>query len=159
MSIYTDEFLSELISCSKKIIDPPKREWKNIGRYRRNEMRLESSDKQHHFHVFMRQSEEFLENFSIGMNYFPKTEPSFCLIRYNGRHGAVKEHPHHADFHVHRILSEDLNNDIRAEKHVEITTEYASYEEALRYFLKEINLIGEDKEKYFSWVSQMKLSF
>ena len=55
------------------------------GKMKRNDMTLKSTDGKHSFRAFLRQSEEFPENFSVGLVYQPGEEPgSFQLIRCNG---------------------------------------------------------------------------
>ena len=73
-------------------------------------MKLESVDDGHSFHCFMRQSEEFQENFSIVLVYHPGEEPgSIQLLRFNGQHGGERSHPHHSIFHIHTSTADDIN--------------------------------------------------
>lgn len=68
------------------------------GKHSRNDMELESLDGNHGFRAFMRQSLEFTEDFSVGLEYLPKDEPGrFCLVRCNGMHGGHQVHPHHGN--------------------------------------------------------------
>ena len=67
--IYTDEDLLQLISCQKRISQPPRKEMRAEGGYLRNDMELESLDGKHAFRAFMRQSRQFPENFSVGLDY------------------------------------------------------------------------------------------
>jgi hypothetical protein len=151
---YTVQDITKLISCSKKILDPPKRDMRVGDGFRRNDMTLVSDGVPGFFHVFMRQSEDFQENFSIGLRYDPKDGTGdITLIRCNGPHGAYNgnadpSHPHW-DFHVHRASPEAIANGFRAEKYAEKTLEFASLEEALRYFLRETNVDPGDVETYF----------
>jgi len=155
---YTDDDFTHFIACQKRISQPPRREMRVEGQMFRNEMELESLDKQHAFHVFMRQSREFSENFSIGIDYLPKDEPGrFCLLRCNGRHGGNKEHPHHSHCHIHRSIAGDVNAGIRAERRIEQIGEYASYRDALFYFLKLINVTAADLSEHFPGIFQADL--
>jgi len=89
MRTFTDDELESLILCPKQVDEPPRREMRLDGKHKRNDMTLKSMDGKHCFRVFMRQSEEFSENFSVGLVYLPSEEPgSFQLIRCNGQHGA-----------------------------------------------------------------------
>jgi len=100
MRTFTDEELKSLIACPKQVIAPPRREMRLDGKMKRNDMTLKSADGKHEFRVFMRQNDEFPENFSIGLMYLPNEEPgSFQLLRCNGQHGGERVHPHHAAFH------------------------------------------------------------
>jgi len=153
--IYMDDELTRLIGCEKRITQTPKREMRTEGQMQRNEMELESLEGKHAFRVFMRQSLQFAENFSIGMDYLPKDEPgSFCLLRCNGRHGGHKVHPHHLHCHIHHSRAEDINAGLRVERHIEPTTEYAAFRDALRYFLLRVNVQTPDLAQYFPGIAQ-----
>ena len=155
---YSEDDLKNLITCRKRISQPPRDEMRREGNTLRNEMELESLDTQHSFYVFMRQSREFSENFSIGIDYLPRDEPGrFCLLRCNGRHGGNREHPHHSHCHIHRSTAGDVNAGIRAERHIEQIGEYASYRDALFYFLKLINITESDLAKHFPEIIQADL--
>lgn len=109
-------------------------------------MMLMSKDKQFHFRVFMRQSLEFEEDFSVGLDYVPRDEAgSFCLTRCNGRHGGHQAHPHHLSYHIHTAKAEDVNVGISLERHIEITTEYASFYDAIGHFISLTGIEGTDK--------------
>ena len=146
MRSYTQEELDKLIKCRKIITKPPKEKMRlEKGSYR-NDMELFSEDKQFRFTSFMRRNEDYPENFSIGLDYHPKEErASICLIRCNGPHGdfnsAESNNPHFQS-HVHKAKAENIEAGLRPEKHAEIIDAYASYEEALQYFLKYVNAIN-----------------
>jgi hypothetical protein len=100
-------------------------------------------------------NEDFPENFSIGLKYNPTDERGeIILLRCNGQHGVYNggsgtpDHPHW-DYHVHTASEEALSVGERAEKYAVKTTEYASYEEALHYFLKTVNIDEAECNKYF----------
>jgi hypothetical protein len=156
MLIFTEQDIANLIACRKEVVDPPRREMKLEGKMKRNEMTLRSADKKHEFRVFMRQTEEFQENFSIGLVYLPHEDPGeFVLIRCNGQHGGTRLFPHHAVYHIHSIRAEDLNAGIKEPRMVEQSIEYASFAEALRIFCHRINLDSADQ--YFPGLVQRRL--
>lgn len=156
--IYTDEDLTQLITCHKRITQPPHRDMRMEGQMLRNEMELESLESIHSFRVFMRQHRAFPENFSIGIDYLPKEEPgSFCLLRCNGKHGGYKAHSHHSDCHIHRSIAEDVNAGVRLERHIELISEYAAFRDALCYFLRLINITANDFNKHFPSIFQADL--
>lgn len=160
MSTYTDEQLEALVQCLKLIVDPPAVKMKSERGSKRNGMVLQSQDGNHRFRVFMRQSEDFEENFSIGLDYLPKdASGSFCLLRCNGKHNGHQAHPHHLSFHVHRVKADDVNNGNKQERHIEVTTEYAAYRDGLAYFLKLINLTlsQDESNRYFPGLMQQTL--
>ena len=153
---FTDEHLVTLVSCPKQVLDPPRHEMRLEGRMRRNDMTLQSADGDHLFRAFLRQSEDFPENFSIGLIYQPGEEPgSFQLIRCNGQHGGERVHPHHAVFHVHRSRAEDINSGILEPREIERAEAYASFREALAYFCRIIRL--QNPDQYFPGISQSRL--
>jgi len=114
---------------------------------RRNGFRVEC-DAGRRFSIFMRINEAFEENFSIGLMYEPIGDSSLTLLRCNGPHGEfvnslTNPHPH-LGYHVHRALEENLEDGRRAEAGAELTTEFASYQQALRYFLRRANIEWND---------------
>jgi hypothetical protein len=151
---YTEQEITRLIKCPKTVLDAPRREMKAVDGFRRNDLSLIAVGVPGYFYVFTRQTEDFPENFSIGLRYDPKNgNGDIILLRCNGPHGpynngADPNHPHW-DFHVHRASQEAIESGFRAEKHAEKALEFASFEEALPYFLKEINVEEQDVETYF----------
>lgn len=147
MRQYTQDALDALIACRKAVVDPPRKEMKSERGCRRNDMTLRSEDGQHDFTVFMRVNEDFPENFSIGLDYVPREEPgSLSLVRCNGPHGQTVDEfdasrPHFSP-HIHKALEANISRGIRPEKGAVMTREYASFEQALPYFLRLINVAG-----------------
>lgn len=161
MKRYSQGEIEGLITCKKRIADPPRKEMKADRGSLRNDMQLESLDGKMGFAVFMRINERFPENFSIGLNFIPRDEPgSFCLLRYNGPHGEhinapiEEDHPHFG-YHIHNAKAELIEAGILPEKYAEITETYASYKEALFQFMKIINI--QDGEQYFDDFGQDSL--
>jgi len=156
MRIFTDEELDSLVACPKQMVDPPRRELRAEGKMKRNDMTMKSMDGTHSFRVFLRQSDEFPENFSVGLIYLPGEEPgSFQLIRCNGQHGGERVHPHHAVFHIHRGMAEDINAGILEPRLIEQSSSYASFREALAHFCAIIHL--ERPDDYFPGLKQIPL--
>ena len=97
---YTQNEIDELISCNKKVAEAPKQKLRLVGAYWRNDMKLVSDGKPGVFAVFFRKSEEFKENFSIGISYDRKDgSGEIVLLRCNGQHGVFggsfdPQHPH-----------------------------------------------------------------
>ena len=156
MRTFTDQELIDLVTCPKQMDEPPKREMRVDGKMKRNDMTLKSLDGKHSFRVFMRQSDEFVENFSIGLMYVPGEDPgSFQLIRCNGQHGGERIHPHHAVFHIHRSNADDINAGILEPRSIEESTAYASFQEAVAHFCAIIQL--ERVDDYFPGLKQIPL--
>jgi len=150
---YTQPEIDELIACPKVVSDAPRREMKKDRGHSRNDMKLKSTDDKFEFRVFMRRNEDFPENFSIGLAFLAKDGTGeLVLLRCNGPHGGYNDsfdpaHPHW-DFHVHRASAEMIAAGLRPEKAATISAEYASFEEAVQYFLRETNVANA--REYFA---------
>jgi hypothetical protein len=139
--------IDDMISCPKVIIDAPAKTMRSEKGHKRNGMTLKSKDGELDFSVFMRINEDFEENFSIGLDYLPRDDRGkLCMIRCNGPHGLFLGGPdaqkHHLRYHIHRAKSENRNAGLRGERGAEVTEAYASYKDALMFFLKEIRVIN-----------------
>jgi len=163
--MFSQDEIDALISCSKGISEAPKREMRLDGAHLRNTAKLIALDNtKGEFIVFMRQSEDFPENFSIGLSYSPcDGRETIKLLRCNGKHGDYngsfdQDHPHF-DFHIHQASEKAIEAGYLPEKFATKTTEYASFEEAIQCFVKAINLNARDAEKYFPPNSQLIFSF
>ena len=147
--IYTEQFLKTLRTCEKKITTAPG-EFKEDRGHRKQDFEMMSLDEEHHFIGFTRQNIHFIENFSVGLLYNPRSERGkITLLRYNGPHGENVEIEHHETFHIHYATADRINAGKKAEGHVVPTDRYASFEDAIQVFLKTINLREEDKKQYF----------
>jgi hypothetical protein len=152
----SDQEIENLIECPKRIIDTPKKEMTLTNGYWRNDMKLQSTDGEYDYSVFMRKNEDFEENFSIGLIYYPRNmRGDIHLLRCNGPHGPHALFDHHEHFHIHKANQENINTGMKAEKTAYITKEYASYQDALGFFLKKCNIVNA--EEYFRDVSQQRL--
>lgn len=140
---YSQDEIESLIACEKHIVIPPKKQLASQMGSQRNEMRV-ANDGAGEFRVFMRVSEAFEEDFSIGLKYEPTDRDGLILLRFNGPHGNYLDaddptHPHNG-FHIHRASAESLLQGRKAEAGGKHTTEYASFHQALRCFLKHSNI-------------------
>ena len=83
------------------------------------------------------------------------------LLRCNGPHGVFNATfevaPSHYSFHVHSATEETISSGDRPESHAETCSEFASYEEALLYFIRATNI--ENAEEYFPDVAQGYFQF
>lgn len=159
---YSQAEIDELIGCAKVVAEPPKRDLREDRGHYRNDMRLRSSDGQLDFRVFMRRNVDLPENFSVGLAYLPKDGTGEVpLLRCNGPHGGYNAafdaaHPHW-DFHVHRASAEMIEAGQRPEKAAEVNKDFASYEEAVQYFLRTTNVT--DARTYFADIAQGTFPF
>lgn len=146
---FTEQLIQRLLNCPKEIVQPPVKPRHEKGHYRIG-FELQSVDKEFYFNAFGRYNSTFPENFSVGLIYFPKDERgSFEILRCNGMHGEHKLFPHHVNFHIHKITTEAIENNLKEDCNIEITDEYVTFDDALRFFVKYINLNPEDIQKYF----------
>lgn len=136
---YTQEVLDDLIGCRKTITDPPKKNLSSLYGHKRNGFKAKCEDGRQ-FTVFIRISEKFEENFSIGLKFDSPEGESITLLRCNGPHGEYLDpnaQPHwHSDYHYHRANIRNIDLGKKPEAGGTHTIEYASYRQALRFFLR-----------------------
>ena len=148
-----DETLIELlISCPKRINDPPRKNMLLKNRHFRNDFTAVSEDKEHLFRIFLRQNEFLPEDFSVGLVFRPPEEGEIHLLRMNGAHGEfTKNHLEgnlHFGYHIHRW---------KAGRHSlvpEPTDLYGTFQDALGYFLRVCGF--RDAETHFRFSSTEK---
>ncbi len=146
---YTNELLDQLRTCEKKIIKGPG-EFKEERGHRKQDFEMMSIDDEHHFIGFTRQNLHFPENFSVGLMYNPRDERGkIMLLRCNGPHGGNVSVEHHDQFHIHFETAERIDAGKLAPAHVEVTDHYASFDDAIQFFVKTINLRTQDRKQYF----------
>lgn len=165
MAAFTQIEIDALIRCPKKVVEAPRRTMRQEGAYLRNAAKLAAvNEVEGDFLIFLRENEDFPENFSIGLIYSPRDgRDAITLLRCNGKHGDYNksfdpEHPH-CDFHIHRATERAIEAGYAAEKFADKTMEFASFEEALQVFVKMINLNSDDARKYFPANTQFSLEF
>lgn len=167
MAIFTQTEIDALISCPKEVVEAPSRSLRKEGAHLRNDAKLVATDQtKGSFAVFVRQNIDFPENFSVGLVFSANDgRPEIKLLRCNGKHGEFNRnsgsdpsHPHW-DFHIHRATEEALDSGCTAEKNATATTEFASLEEAVQYFVKAVNLDPKDISKHFRATQQTALDF
>lgn len=147
--MYTNDFLDELLTCPKVVTEGIK-SVPNRGGYYKKVFKMASQDGLYNFRGFFNQNLTFDEDFSFGLVYAPKEERRrIKIIRINGLHGGNKHIPHHAHCHEHRTDAEDINNGLDTERHIREVSDYTTYEQGLQYYVKRINLIKADRQKYF----------
>ena len=158
--MYTDILIQELIACPKIIIENPKDSGIRRGSYK-TVFGMISTDGLHNFSGFISKNTFFQENFSIGLVYIPKEEKGkICLLRCNGLHGEVIGVLHHSFFHIHTTTADDINNGIKVEKNIQKTEEYSTFEDAIQFYIKYINITPDDRKKHFPPPSgQIELEF
>jgi hypothetical protein len=146
--------IEQLIVCEKMIVEPPKKDNTLQNRHLRKDMKLVSTDEVHKFSVFLRQSEEFQQDFTIGLLYINVEGKTFPIFRCNGPHGETvlgkaSGNPHHFSFHTHTLKADSY-----AGMEPEHTDKYATFQDAIAYFIKRCNILGADQ--YFSFLVTSK---
>ncbi|HBP53866.1 MAG TPA: hypothetical protein DD643_05795 [Synechococcus sp. UBA8638] len=162
----TQQQIQMLIALPKTIVEKrPSQGYREESGSRRCDLDLQSigRDDEGTFTVFVRQNLRFMENFSIGLCY-KKTDlgiGKFNLVRYNGPHGERSRSPdgHYAKSHIHRISEQDFASGSTQpqERDRTITDQYATLEEALPVFFREISV--SNYHQYFPNFSQLQLRF
>lgn len=146
MSDLDQAAIDSLTVCRKVIMSGPKKDYASVHGSRRNGFDAESDDGTR-FRVFMRQHETFLEDFSVGLEVQRPDGSWLMLMRCNGPHGEVCD-PHNQDrhhsYHIHRALVSNIEQGYKPERGGEPTTKYASFEQALRFFLQETGVAYTD---------------
>ena len=159
MSSYTQPQLDALVSCPKTVTEPPKRAMRTEYRHSRNDMRLTSTDGANRFRAFLRQSLEFAEDFSVGLEYLPTDGRSFVLLRMNGQHD-VSHDPQevraHFLYHIHRARAQQVSQGFFNSLPSEATDLYASFKQAVVAFFREVGIV-EEPERFFPDLVELPL--
>lgn len=152
----TDREIENWLNLPKKIIRPPKRELISRQGSLRNDFECESIDGNERFRVFIRILEILQEDFSIGLDHIDQQGKSLCLMRCNGKHGYHRNHQADAipfdDFHIHLATAEAIAKGESPEQFAEPTKEYATWQDALFYFVKRACI--QDADRYFPFLKQ-----
>lgn len=159
----TDQDIEELIQLPKSIkTKSPSSGYREDGGHKRCDLDLHAvSDTRITFTVFIRQNSQFIENFSIGLQYQTnrRVPGTITLIRYNGPHGDSSRHfdGHYHKPHIHRIAAEEIRSGSiqPQEKYREVTTRYRTFEEALVRFFDDVKV--SDISQHFEDISQGRL--
>ena len=150
-----DAEIQRLIRLPKKISEAPSSTWKVDQAQRRKDFRLVSLDGQESFRAFARQSIQFPENFSVGLEYEPSDgSDGTVLMRCNGPHGDYNfalnpQHPHFHS-HIHMATEAAISAGMRAEHNASRTNEFTTVKEAMRYFLDTINVDTDGQLEHFA---------
>lgn len=154
MEIITESLLSEVINCNKIAIKADRKRMVKTNRHKRNVIYLISNDQKYEFKLFLRQSEEFIEDFSVGLiwtnpaAYINISKNSVILIRCQGPHDgkAPLGTDIHHDFHVHYITLDDFRERRFQKPSGRMTTDkFMSFAQAISYFVKTFNVSNIDQ--------------
>ena len=148
--LLSETIIQELISCKKRAVKADRKRMVLLNRSYRNDVSLISLDNKYTFKMFMRYSNDFNEDFSVGLiwtnsdKFFDVSKP-IILIRYQGPHdsGQPLNGDIHNDYHIHEITSEDINEGrFLKPSSKETTNKYASFGEAVQSFEADCSVIG-----------------
>jgi hypothetical protein len=151
--------IRKLISEEKFISNTPPKDFKDENQHYRKDFDVLSADGQRKFSVFLRKNKTFQENFSIGLRYYLPEGGNLILIRLNGNHGQVINNPlrpsPHFGYHIHQMTSDAIERGLSDPEFAEETKEYASFEQALSYFCKRVNI--KNAVEFFPALAQTEL--
>ncbi len=149
----TEDLINELIVCPKKAIKADRKRMIAVNRSFRNRITLCSLDGSYGFDLFLRQSEEFVEDFSVGLIWTNASQYSdiakdIILIRFQGPHDSGKpfgEDLHH-DYHIHQISVEDIaqRRYLRPSRKTS-SDKFHSFSGALHEIIQHCSIIDLDK--------------
>ncbi len=151
------EYLDALITSQKQFKTFPRREMASERQFMRNEFEAYAPILDESFHVFMRQSIVFLENYSIGLVWNRKNDKPVILFRCNGPHGGNENSSHRFVTHIHRLNLEEAAVNRFVETDTKETEEYTTFEDAAWFFLSYCGFRIEEIEKYFPFLRRMNL--
>ena len=156
-ALFSNEHINELIVCEKVLKSKPK---KPVEKNRNLDQRSDvyGKDNDELFRVFVTQSTQMQQEFSIGLMY-----ENHLLIRVNGFHGTTKAGFYTAEHHKYphaQILTEE---DIKSSReltpsHIEdLTGKFSNLSYALLYFFERCNIINY--QGYFDLPNKNQMSF
>lgn len=146
MESINDTLLQEVLFCNKVAIRADRKKLSFANRHRRNNIYLVSEDGKYEYKFYLRQSEDFLEDFSVGLiwtnpaNYIEISKSSVILLRCQGPHDGKEPlgSDIHHDYHIHTITLDDFK-DKRYQKPSGrvLTSAFSSFEQAIFYLINE----------------------
>lgn len=144
MAVMSDALLEDVMLCDKVAVRADRKKLVFSNRHRKNTVYLSSENGKYEYKLFLRQSEAFIEDFSVGLIWTNPTQfvdiskSSVILLRCQGPHDgkAPQGTDTHHDFHIHKISLRDLQEK-RYQKPSDrtITAEFSSFEQAIFYFI------------------------
>lgn len=146
----TDEYLQEIISCPKRVIKADRKKMVLDNRHYKNKLDLMSVDEKYTFKMFMRKSDEFIEDFSVGLIWTNPQEyiginKSVIMLRCQGPHDgkeALGFDIHH-DYHTHKITASDIQEKRFTKPSYRTSTDmFHSFDQAMVYFIEKCDIIN-----------------
>lgn len=149
MEAISSTLLQDVLQCEKTAFRADRRRMVLSNRHRKNTIYLTSANSNYEYKLFLRQSEEFIEDFSVGLiwtnpsQFIDISKSSVILLRCQGPHDGkapLGTDTHH-DYHIHTITLEDF-----AQKRYQkpsgrvATSSFSSFEQAIFYFINVYNV-------------------
>lgn len=146
----TDKFLQEVITCPKRVTKAERKKMVLENRHYKNKLDLLSEDNTYAFKMFMRQSDEFVEDFSVGLIWtnpqeFINVSKNIIMLRCQGPHDGKQElgFDIHHDFHIHEITSMDIEQKrFTRPSNRTSTDKFHSFEQALMFFIEKCGIMN-----------------
>lgn len=148
----TEQFLNELITCRKIAEKADRRRMILDNRHYKNSVSLSSEDSKYKFRMFIRQSDEFHEDFSVGLIWLNPQEyidvqKSIIMYRCQGPHDGRQElgvDIHHS-YHTHTITLSDIQSKRYLKpSNRESTDKFDTFDRAILHFVQHCNIINID---------------
>lgn len=167
MEHITDALLDDILYCPKIAVRAERKRMTVSNRHKKNTVYLSSESGKYEYKLFLRQSEEFIEDFSVGLiwtnpsSLISISKSSVILLRCQGPHDGkapLGTDIHHA-YHIHKITIEDFaQRRYQKPSGRTVTSEFSSFEQAIFYFINTYHV--KDIDKYTELpegVTQMSL--
>jgi hypothetical protein len=146
----TDEKITELLNCPKRLTNPQARSKNKDGHEQINYKVSATDGSGYEFEVYKRQNlrEGMEDDFSCGINWVAPNGDTLTLKRYNG---PSHEHPNHLEktkvglnCHIHIATEKYIKANRKPEGYAEETTRYNSVEGALHCLVNDCKISGID---------------
>lgn len=162
----TQDFIEQtLINGEKRIVRAEKQQMWPENRHHRNDFYLESYDGKYTYRVFLRRSDEFMEDFSVGLVWTNATNHihvnrDIVLLRCQGPHDSGKPlgtDIHHS-YHTHEVTVKDIMEHRYLKPSSKgITDAFACFQSALSYFVKRCGVSNSQGYADFKMMNQISL--
>lgn len=144
----TDQQISELLSCAKKVTNPGTRPKSKDGHEQVNYKASAMDGSGHEFEIYTRQNkrEGMEDDFSCGLSWIAANGETLTLKRYNG---SSHNHPNHIEneklgysCHIHIATEKYIKANRKPEGFAVKTDKYYTVEGALYCLVTDCNIAG-----------------
>lgn len=154
MNPISNTLLQEVLFCNKFAVRADRKKLSFSNRHRRNNIYLVSEDHKFEYKLYLRQSEDFIEDFSVGLiwtnpsNYIEISKSSVILLRCQGPHDGKEPlgTDIHHDYHIHTITLDDfLARRYQKPSGRTLTSDFSSFEQAIFYLVNTYSVKNVEK--------------